>query len=293
MSIIFEEVSYKYPATEVLPGDPRGGWALRHINLTIEPGELVGVVGCNGSGKSTLCVTINGLIPHFFHGDLRGRVLVDGVNTQDAAATDLITKVGVLFQNPFEQLTGVTETVYQEVAFGPENLGRPVDEIRQRVDEALAAADVTALAERHPFALSGGQQQRVALASVLAMRPQIMVLDEPTSQLDPIGTDEVFEIVRRMHAQGYTILLAEHKVEALAELATRIIVLFEGKVVLDGPPAEVFRATNLSEYRVLPPRYALLGRALSERALRPAGSEPLTLDAAAVMLRQVTGRAAA
>jgi energy-coupling factor transport system ATP-binding protein len=293
MSIIFEDVSYKYPATEVRPGDPRGGWALRHINLTIEPGELVGVVGRNGAGKSTLCVTISGLIPHFFHGDLRGRVLVDGVNTQDAAGTDLITKVGVLFQNPFEQLTGVTETVYQEVAFGPENLGRPIDEIRQRVDEALAAAGVTALAERHPFALSGGQQQRVALASVLAMRPQIMVLDEPTSQLDPIGTDEVFEIVHRMHGQGYTILLAEHKVEALAELATRILVLFEGKVVLDGPPAEVFRAANLSEYRVLPPRYALLGRALAERALRPAGSEPLTLDDAAVMLRQVTGRAAA
>src|SRR5258708_29292871 len=130
MSIIFEDVSYKYPGTESRPGDPRAGWALRHINLTIAPGELVGVVGRNGAGKSTLCVTFNGLIPHFFHGDLRGRILVDWVNTQEASVPDLITKVGVLFQNPFEQLTGVTETVYQEVAFGPENLGRPVAEIR-------------------------------------------------------------------------------------------------------------------------------------------------------------------
>jgi energy-coupling factor transporter ATP-binding protein EcfA2 len=287
MSIVLQDVSYKYPSTEVMPGDKRGGWALRHINLTIEPGELVGIIGRNGAGKSTLCVTLNGLIPHFFHGDLRGKVLVDGINTREVPVYSLITRVGVLFQNPFEQLTGVADNVMDEVAFGPENLGLPPAETLRRVRNGLEAAGVSDLAERHPFELSGGQQQRVALAAVLAMEPKIMVLDEPTSQLDPIGSDEVFAVIRKLHAQGYTIILAEHKVEALAELATRLIVLAEGKMVMDGSPREILTNTALRQYQVLPPRYTLLGQALAERGLRSPGNEPLTLEEATTMLKAI------
>lgn len=293
MSIVLEDVSYKYPSTEFMPGDPRAGWALRHINLTVEQGELVGIIGQNGAGKSTLCVTLNGLIPHFFHGDFRGKVIIDGINTRDVPVYSLITRVGVLFQNPFEQLTGVADTVLDEVAFGPENLGLAPEETLRRVQNGLEAAGVSNLGDRHPFELSGGQQQRVALAAVLAMEPSIMVLDEPTSQLDPIGSDEVFDVIRRLHGRGFTIILAEHKVDALAELATRILVIEQGKIVMDGPPREILTNRELSQHQVLPPRYVLLGQTLAERGLRPLGNEPMTLDEASVMLRAMIPNAAA
>lgn len=287
MPITLQDVSYKYPATEVVKGDKRAGWALRHINLEIQPGELLGIVGQNGSGKSTLCLTLNGLIPHFFHGDLRGKVLIDQQNTLDVPLYSLITQVGVLFQNPFDQLTGVAETVLDEVAFGPENLGLAPAETLRRVEKSLAAAGVSELAARNPFQLSGGQQQRVALASVLAMEPRILVLDEPTSQLDPIGSDEVFAVIRGLHAQGYTIVLAEHKVDSLAELATRIIVLEQGAIVLDGSPREVLTNPALSKHQVLPPRYTALSQALAAHSIHAAGQEPMTLDEAVVMLKGI------
>jgi energy-coupling factor transport system ATP-binding protein len=287
MPITLQDVSYKYPGTLVAKGDKRAGWALRHINLEIQPGELIGLIGQNGSGKSTLCLTLNGLIPHFFHGDLRGKVLIDGVSTVDVELYTLITQVGVLFQNPFDQLTGVAETVLDEVAFGPENLGLVPEETLRRVNKSLAAAGVSQLAERNPFQLSGGQQQRVALASVLAMEPRILVLDEPTSQLDPIGSDEVFQVIRGLHAQGYTILLAEHKVDALAELATRAIVMAQGAIVMDGSPREVLTNPELSKHQVLPPRYTALSQALAAQGIHSAGQEPLTLDEAVVMLKGI------
>ena len=291
MEIQLSDVSYKYPATSVRVGDERAGWALRHITTKIAEGELVALVGRNGAGKSTFCLTLNGLVPHFFRGDFRGRVSIGALDTQDVGVSDLITTVGVLFQNPFQQLTGVTETVHEEVAFGPENLGLPRDEILKRVTDSLAAAGIQQLAERHPFALSGGQQQRVALASVLAMEPQVLVLDEPTSQLDPIGSDEVFEVIHRMHRRGYTIILAEHKMEALADLATRILVLDEGKLVMDGPPREVLTSGDLLEHHIYPPRYTQLGQTLASRGIRPAEKYPLTLEEAAEMIRELVPHA--
>lgn len=293
MPIRLEDVSYKYPGTLVAPGDKRAGWALRHIHLEIQPGELIGLIGQNGSGKSTLCLTLNGLIPHFFHGDLRGKVMIDGVNTLDVPLYKLITQVGVLFQNPFDQLTGVADTVLDEVAFGPENLGLAPTETLRRVNQSLAAVGISGLAARNPFQLSGGQQQRVALASVLAMEPRILVLDEPTSQLDPIGSDEVFDVIRGLHKQGYTIILTEHKIDALAELATRIIVMEQGTIVMDGAPGLVLGSPELSKHRVLPPRYTALSQALAARGITGDGDAPLTFDEAVVMMKGILTHAPA
>lgn len=287
MSIVMEDVSYRYPSPMAFSSRDRDGWALRGVTLTIEPGELVAVLGANGAGKSTLCMTFNGLVPHFFHGDLRGTVRINGVDTRDVAVADLITTVGVLFQNPFDQLTGVTETVHDEVAFGPENLGLPVEETLNHVSRALDAAGVRGLAARHPYSLSGGEQQRVALAAVLAMQPEILVLDEPTSQLDPVGSDEVFDVIRRLHHQGRTIILAEHNVEVLATLATRIVVLDEGCIAMAGSPRAIFTDRELVTHGVFPPPYVALGSALADRGLRPPGNEPLTLPETLTMLTQV------
>lgn len=294
MSIVLQDVSYRYPGTEWAKDDVRGGWALRHIDLEIQSGELVGLVGQNGSGKSTLCLTFNGLIPHFFHGDLRGKVLVDDVNTLDVQLYSLITKVGVLFQNPFDQVTGVAETVLEEIAFGPENLGLEPSETLRRVRKSMAAVGVSELADRNPYELSGGQQQRVALASVLAMEPQVLVLDEPTSQLDPVGSDEVFEVIRGLHAEGYTIILAEHKLDALAELATRVVVLDRGTIAMDGAPRKVLTDPALTQHHVVPPRFVGLGQALAARGIGPtAANDPLSLDEAVSMVRGVFANAGA
>ncbi|HEV8536340.1 MAG TPA: ABC transporter ATP-binding protein [Candidatus Limnocylindria bacterium] len=288
--ITLDHAWYRYPGREAEGEAESDSWALRDVSLTVESGELVGIVGRNGAGKSTLCLTLNGLVPHFFHGDLKGDVVVAGSSTRSVTVPALIKHVGVLFQNPFEQLTGVTDTVREEVAFGPENLGVPRDEVESRVDRALASAGIDRLSERHPFELSGGQQQRVALAAVLAMEPSILVLDEPTSQLDPVGSDEVFEVIGRMHRSGYTILVAEHKIEALAEVATRIVVLAHGKVVMDGSPRQVLTKRELLEFDVQPPRYTTLGQRLADRGLRSKGEEPLTLDEAARMVSDLLGQ---
>jgi energy-coupling factor transporter ATP-binding protein EcfA2 len=283
--ITFENVSYRYPMME------GSGWALRDLSLSVDAGELVGIVGPNGAGKSSLCLTLNGLIPNFFRGELTGEVLVDGQSTRDTPPAQLISRVGVLFQNPFEQLTGVTESVTEEVAFGPENLGLPREEILRRTERAMDAAGIEHLADRHPFALSGGQQQRVALAAVLAMEPSILVLDEPTSQLDPVGVDEVFEVVHRMHRAGYTILMAEHKIDALAEIATRVIVLADGKVVMDDSPRTVLTDRGLSRFNIRPPRVTALAQELGDRGVGPIPEEPLTFREASVMLRKVVADA--
>jgi energy-coupling factor transport system ATP-binding protein len=267
MGIQIKDVSYRYPTAEVRAGSTRGVWALSHIDLNIEDGELVVILGRNGSGKSTLCTLMNGLIPQFFKGQMRGEVLVNGRKTTEVEVTEMVKEIGVVFQNPFDQLTGAASTVFDEVAIGPENLGLPREESIARIKQALEEAGITELADRSPFQLSGGQQQRVAVASILAMRPGIMVLDEPTSQLDPVGTDEVFEVINRLHRQGMTIILAEHKVDAIAALADRIVVLKDGFIELVGTPREILTNPTLESLGVLPPRYTELAIQLSKAGI--------------------------
>jgi len=182
--------------------------ALQHVSLSVEEGEFIAIIGPNGSGKSTLCDTIAGFVPHFFKGETSGSVKVDGVETLSSTLAEMVLHAGLVFQNPFNQISGSKFTVYEEIAFGLENLGVPGGEMAGRIEEVMALTGIKDLADRSPYALSGGQQQRVALASILVMQPRVMVLDEPTSQLDPIGTREVFQVVRSMTSKGITIVMA-------------------------------------------------------------------------------------
>jgi energy-coupling factor transporter ATP-binding protein EcfA2 len=190
--------------------------------------------------------------------------------------------VGLVFSNPFNQITGARFTVRDEVAFGLENMGAPPEEMGPRVDAMLKFAGLADLAGRSPFALSGGQQQRLAIASVLVMRPKVIVLDEPTSQLDPIGSKEVFAVLRDLAATDEaTVFLAEQKLEWVAAFADRVLVLHEGRLVADGPPGEILAAEDLARYGLEPTRYTQAARAARGAGLRDAADElPVTLEEA-------------
>ncbi|MGE6413948.1 energy-coupling factor ABC transporter ATP-binding protein [Planococcus kocurii] len=229
--IQLKDVSYRYPV-----GDE---WVLKHITVDIKKGSFVSIVGNNGSGKTTLCNIIRGFIPHFHKGELDGTVILDGKDMNDYELGQLSEKIGYVFQNPFTQISGVKETVFEEVAYGLENLGVPVEEIYPRVEEVLTLVNIQDLREKNPFELSGGQRQRVALASIIVMDPEILVIDEPSSQLDPIGTDQVFEIIRLMKEKGKTIILVEHKMDLVAEHSDTLILLDEGVILVQGETRKV------------------------------------------------------
>lgn len=232
MSIELEHVSYIYNR-----GTPAEWQALRDVSLTIRPGEFVGLIGATGSGKSTLVQHMNGLLR-----PTSGRVRVFGMDTSDRR-TDLTRvrqRVGLVFQYPEHQLFAAT--VAEELAYGPTNLGLPPAEVQRRVRWALRAVGLgEELLTRSPFSLSGGQARRVALAGVLAMRPDVLVLDEPAAGLDPLGRREILDLIRNLHREGMTIVLVSHSMEDVAELATRVVVLDQGRVVMDGPPRVLFR----------------------------------------------------
>lgn len=274
MAIVnLQNVSYRYPLTETS--------VLKNISLQVNEGEFVAIVGPNGAGKSTLCYTISGFIPHFFKGELSGNVDVAGVEVRNSTLSEWVMNVGLVFQNPFNQISGAKYTVYEEIAFGLENMGVPRDEMKTRVEDAMALTGISALAQRSPYSLSGGQQQRVALTSILVMQPRVLVLDEPTSQLDPIGTREVFGVIRAMSQRGMTVILVEHKVEWIATFADRIIALHDGQVLLDGDPGTVLTDPRLAEKGFGLSRYTRAARTAAESGLWPADRRlPVILDEA-------------
>ena len=232
MSAIIEtkELRFAYPADE--GGEPV--FALRGVDLEIEKGSFVVVLGHNGSGKSTLAKTFNAvLLP------AGGKVYVEGMDTLDESLLLAIRqRVGMVFQNPDNQI--VANVVEEDVAFAPEDLGVPAEEIRRRVDDALAAVDMTAFMTHAPHLLSGGQKQRVAIAGVIAMEPECIVLDEAPAMLDPIGRQEVLSAVHKLNREkGITVVLITHHMNE-AEDADRVIVMDDGKIALDGTPKEVF-----------------------------------------------------
>ncbi|MBI3243942.1 MAG: ABC transporter ATP-binding protein [Chloroflexi bacterium] len=268
--IELRDVTYTYPAVN----SP----ALQNLNLQVNEGEIVALVGANGAGKSTLCHTLAGFIPHFYHGDLKGTITVAGADTHTTPLSELVLRAGLVFQNPFSQISGSKFTVYEEIAFGLENIGLARDEMKTQVEKALALTGITELAERSPYALSGGQQQRVALASILAMQPKVLILDEPTSQLDPIGTREVFQVIKTLSRQGVTIVMAEHKVEWIAEFADRVVALSSGSIILQGKPGEVLASPLLPEHGIGISRYTSVARRAQKESLWPEGFPlPITL----------------
>jgi energy-coupling factor transporter ATP-binding protein EcfA2 len=234
--------------------------ALSDISLAVTGGEWVGVTGPTNAGKSTLCFLAVGLAPQFFGGTLRGRVSAFGRDSSKVNVIERSSEVGLLFQNPFTQLSGARESVREEVAFGPECHGVPRAGVDERTEEAMRLVGIADLANRHPLDLSGGQLQRLALAGLLAMRPKMLVLDEPTSQLDPAGTAAIFEVLSGLHARGTTIVMVEHRLEILCELCPRIVAMVAGRVIADGSPEVVFNADAVQD-RVGMPIYTRLARA--------------------------------
>ncbi len=227
--------------------------SLREVSLDLADGEVVGLVGASEAGKTTLCLVASGLAPRVVGGTLRGRVLLDGEAMADAPMHELADRISIGFQNPSTQLSGVTSTVFEEVAFGPMNLGVPRDELIERTWAALDVLRIRQLAERDPARLSGGQQQLVAMAGLLAMHPRHLVLDEPTAQLDPEGTHLVSDAIGRLAAAGASILIAEHKTDLLAAIATRVVALEAGAIALQGPAAEVLADPELRRLGVAAP----------------------------------------
>ncbi len=249
---------------------------LAKLNFNIERGEFVGVVGQNGSGKTTLCNLLRRIIPTFIKGEVRGSIRLDGRDLSAYSNGELAKKVGFVFQNPFIQISGVKKTVYEEIAFGLENLGVPRNEMHRRIDRVLEQFRIGHLKDRHPAQLSGGQSQRVALASVLVMEPEILLVDEPTSQLDPVGTEEVFEALRILKEEHKTILLVEHKMDLISAYADRVLVLHNRGIVRDGKTAEVLADPALEQFGVQMPQVAKLAYRYQERFGRPLPFIPTT-----------------
>ena len=267
MNIIdIRDLTYTYPRAE-MP-------ALREVNLSISRGEFVLLTGPSGCGKTTLCRCLNGLIPHFYSGKLEGDVDVAGLSILDTQISKLAQHVGLIFQNPDNQIFALT--VEKDIAFGLENLGYSREEMIKRIDWALEATGIEDLRHRAPHELSGGQKQRLAIASVLVMRPEIIVLDEPTSFLDPVGAESILQIIDRLNRElNITIILIEHRLDIAAPYLDRVIIMNEGRIIHDGFPGEVFTSEETKLVGVGVPRVSELGYRLRETGL-DLGSTPLS-----------------
>jgi energy-coupling factor transporter ATP-binding protein EcfA2 len=255
--------------------------ALNKINLEIKRGEYLGIMGLNGAGKTTLGLSINGIVPQSTMGIYEGNVTVEGLDTSTTPVREMARTVGIVFDNPEFQMSQVSAA--EEVALGLENLGVPNEEMPPRVGAALGTVGLAGFEERSPMGLSGGQQQRLAIASVLAMQPKILFMDEPTSNLDPIGKEEVFELARKLNREeGMTVIVAEHEAEVLAAYADRIVVLHQGEIVMIGTPSEVFsRGAELAKIGLRVPQATELALSLTAAGAKDL---PVTTDQAVTWL---------
>lgn len=273
--IRIENLKYKYPYTEKL--------ALDDISCQIKAGEFIGVIGANGAGKSTLCQALTGLVPNFYRGAYGGKVWIDDTEVRTVEVDELCRKVGSVFQNPFNQITGSKATVYEEIAFGLENFGLSEAEMKERIEESLELLDIAEYRDRAPFDLSGGQMQRMAIASIIAMRPEVIILDEPTSQLDPQRSEAVFQAIQKLSEQGITVIMVEHKIEKIAAYSDRVMLLNDGKLIDFDTPQKIFSRDDLNQYGVVPPTFTQICRALNLK-LPGRDTYPVTLEEARQLL---------
>ena len=278
MSIIeTENLTYTYPSG----AKP----SIRDVSIKIDKGEFVLITGPSGCGKTTLCRCFNGLIPHFYQGELKGEITVAGLRIAEQPIYEMAKHVGLVFQNPENQLFALS--VEKDVAFGLENLGVPREEMRKRVDWALNLTGICDLRERAPHELSGGQQQRVAIASVLAMQPEIIVLDEPTSFLDPLGAKKIFEVIYDLNRKlGITVVLVEHRLDLTARYANHIAIMDDGKIILDGEPRKILSSEQARLIGVGIPKPTRLYQILRKDGVNLSNTVPLSSDEMAAILRE-------
>ncbi len=270
-AMLVEKLSFNYPNSERK--------ALHEVDFELQSGDFLGITGPAGAGKSTLILCLNGIIPHFQSGIFQGRVLIDGRDTFETPCAEISRLVGSVFQDPEAQI--VAPSVEDEVAFGLENFGFAPTDIEQRIQEALEQIGISHLRHRPTSELSGGQKQRLAIAAAVALRPQILVLDEPTSELDPIGTREVFDVLRMLNRDyQLTIVVVEQKLNILLEYINRLLILNQGKTVCDLPPRRILEQPRLlTEIGLqVPPVSELAFRLQNAGKYRP--ELPLTVEEA-------------
>ncbi|MFX0053971.1 MAG: energy-coupling factor ABC transporter ATP-binding protein [Promethearchaeota archaeon] len=273
----FADFSFKYLGADFL--------ALRKVNASVNEGEYVVITGPSGCGKTTLCRAINGLVPHFHRGYIAGNVYVDGQNTREATVAQLASTVGLVFQNPANQL--VTLNVEKEIAFGPENLGVSPQEVRTRVEEIIDLLNLEHLREKHPHEMSGGEQQRLAMAATLALKPKVLVADEPTSNLDPKSAELILDIIAELNKRnGMTVLLVEHRLDLVAKDASRVILMDKGQIVADGPPRDILPMDISMEIGIGIPKATQVYRRLQAKGIE-LGRVPLTGEELAALVGEV------
>ena len=268
--IELKNVSFKYELQEEK--------TIKNLDLYVKQGEFVGIIGKNGSGKTTLCNIIRGIIPDFVQGTITGSISIDNKNINDIERGEMAELVGFVFQNPFSQISGIKKTVFEEIAYGLENLGVPREEIRQRVTDVIKLLKIEDLQDKNPNELSGGQSQRVAIASIIVMNPKVLIFDEPTSQLDPLGTEEIFDILKLLKSQNKTIILVEHKIYLIAEYADRVVVMDDGEIIFNGETHEVLSNDKIEQHNVSMPIVSKLAYKLNEEKPGFFKNIPITLD---------------
>lgn len=282
MSVIsLKNVSYRYPLEE--------NQVIRDTTFEFEQGKVYGLIGENESGKTTLCNIIRGFIPELYRGELNGEVLVKGKPVSEYKPGKLATIIGYSFQNPFVQISGVKDNVYEEIAYGMENIGIPRDEMIRRTNELVRLFHLEKLVEKNPYELSGGQKQRVALASVIALNPEIIILDEPTSQLDPKSTEDIFEIISFLKEKGKTIILIEHKIDLVAEYCDEIVLMSRGQIVMSGDVRKVLQDPKVLEYGGQLPQVVLYFLELAKRNGQIPEQIPLTVNEAYKRIKEGRG----
>lgn len=234
-SIKVDDLSFRYTEDE--------DWVVKNLDLKINQGDFIGIVGPSGSGKSTFALTLNGVIPHMIEGNLKGNIYISGERVRDSKVHELVEKIGIILQDPESQLFCMT--VEEEVTFGVEELGLDPEIIKKRLDWVLEVVGLEGMENEFPEDLSGGEKQRLAIASSLAMKPEILILDEPTSQIDPKGTQEVLSVIQELNEQGITIILIEHQTDFLAKFSDKILAMKNGESKFFGSTRDFFRDKDL------------------------------------------------
>lgn len=260
-----ENFSFKYRQTKHK--------ALKNLTFQVEAGSFFAIIGANGSGKSTLCNSLVGLIPHYFVGKMSGEIRVEGLKVEESTISELSTKIGLVFQNPFNQLSYTAGTVAEELAYGLGNRGVSRAEMIERVEAVSRLMRIDHIMNKNPLELSGGQVQRVAFGSVFVMEPGILVLDECTTQLDPLGSEEIFDIVKNLNKKGITVILVDHDMERVARCADQIMVLDRGEIAAIDEPKKIFGDAEIMKHQIEVPDYVKITQAMQKKGYTSRGIE--------------------